>query len=173
MQRPKGGEAREGSGRFEALLVPGGQRQSKAKQRWETAENRPNNTQVKALSFVIYLGHKAASVLLLFSHYVMSNSLRPHGLQPARFRCPWDSPRQEYRSGLPFPFWGNLPYLGIKSMSPAWQVDSLPLSHLGSPTRTQKVVKRLWISFKRNLLPCQLLPMILPVYAILLWDLND
>lgn len=30
VQRPKGGEGREGSGRFEALLVPGGQRQSKA-----------------------------------------------------------------------------------------------------------------------------------------------
>ena len=26
------------------------------------------------------------------SHSVMSDSLRPHGLQPARLLCPWDSP---------------------------------------------------------------------------------
>ena len=27
-----------------------------------------------------------------FSRSVVSNSLRPHGLQPARLFCPWDSP---------------------------------------------------------------------------------
>jgi len=40
--------------------------------------------------------------------------------------------RQEYWSGLPFPFPGNLPDLGIKPstpLSPALQEDSLPLSH--------------------------------------------
>ena len=42
-------------------------------------------------------------------------------------------PRQEYWSGLPFPSAGDLPNPGIKRVSPAWQVDSLPLSHLGSP----------------------------------------
>ena len=42
-------------------------------------------------------------------------------------------PRQEYCSGLPFPSPGNLPNPEIKPPSPAWQVDSLPLSHLGSP----------------------------------------
>ena len=42
-------------------------------------------------------------------------------------------PRQEYWCGLPFPSPGDLPDLGIESMSPALQVDSLPLSHLGSP----------------------------------------
>ena len=43
-------------------------------------------------------------------------------------------PRQEYWSGLLFPSLGDLPEPGIKLTSPAWQVDSLPLSHLGSPT---------------------------------------
>ena len=41
-------------------------------------------------------------------------------------------PRQEYPNGLPFPSSGDLPDPGIESASPAWQVDSLPLSHLGS-----------------------------------------
>ena len=44
--------------------------------------------------------------------------------------------RQEYWNGLPFPAPGDLPDLGIKPMSPAWQVDSLPLSHLGSPDQS-------------------------------------
>ena len=34
-------------------------------------------------------------------------------------------PRQEYWSGLPFPFAGDLPDAGIKPVSPALQVDSL------------------------------------------------
>ena len=42
-------------------------------------------------------------------------------------------PRQEYRSGLPFPFPAYLPTPGIEPMSPDWQADSLPLSHHGSP----------------------------------------
>ena len=44
-------------------------------------------------------------------------------------------PRQEYWNGLPFPSQGALPHPGIKSMSPAWQANSLPLSHQGSPSR--------------------------------------
>ena len=42
-------------------------------------------------------------------------------------------PRQEYWNGLPFPSPGNLPDPGIKPTFPALQVDSLPLSHQGSP----------------------------------------
>ena len=43
--------------------------------------------------------------------------------------------RQEYWSGLPFPSPGNLPDQAITPRSPVWQTDSLPLSHLGSPTK--------------------------------------
>ena len=46
-------------------------------------------------------------------------------------------PRKEYRSGLPFPPPEHLPNPGIKPTSPetsAMQMDSLPLSHLGSPS---------------------------------------
>ena len=44
--------------------------------------------------------------------------------------------RQEYWSGLPCPPPGHLPDPGIEPtspVSPALQVDSLPLSHWGSP----------------------------------------
>ena len=44
-------------------------------------------------------------------------------------------PRQNYWSRLPFPSPGDLPNQGLK-LSPDllhWQVDSLPLCHLGSP----------------------------------------
>ena len=41
--------------------------------------------------------------------------------------------RQEYWSGLPFPPLGDLPDPEIEPMSPTWQEDFLPLSHLGSP----------------------------------------
>ena len=46
--------------------------------------------------------------------------------------------RQEYWSGLPFPSLGELPDPGIEPTPPAWQADSLPLSHLGSQNRGQK-----------------------------------
>ena len=43
--------------------------------------------------------------------------------------------QQEYWNGLPFPFPWDLPNPGTEPVfpvSPALQVDSLPLSHLGS-----------------------------------------
>ena len=42
-------------------------------------------------------------------------------------------PRQEYRSGLPFPTPGDLPDPGIKLSSPALQADSLPSELQGNP----------------------------------------
>ena len=44
--------------------------------------------------------------------------------------------RLEHWSGFPCPPPGDLPNPGTKPaspVSPAWQADSLPLSHLGSP----------------------------------------
>ena len=60
------------------------------------------------------------------SHSVMSDSLLPHGLQPARLPCPWGFSRQEYCSGLPCPPPGDLANPGIKPRSPTLQVDSIP-----------------------------------------------
>ena len=54
-------------------------------------------------------------------------------------------PRQEYWNGLPCPSPGNLPNPGIEpesSASPVLQVDSLPLSHRGSPNRQHTGTQR-------------------------------
>ena len=56
--------------------------------------------------------------------------------------------RQEYWSGLPFPPPGDLPNPGIEltsPVSPALQMNSLPLSHLRSPCKTI-----LFIIFKKH-----------------------
>ena len=47
--------------------------------------------------------------------------------------------KQEYHSGLPCPAPGDVPNPGIKPDPPALQVDSLPLSHWGSPMTTDKM----------------------------------
>ena len=75
--------------------------------------------------------HEAAVVLCL----VMSNSLWPHGLMPARLLCPWNSPGKNTGEGCQFllqrVFW-------IQGLNPhllcllQWQAGSLPLHPLGS-----------------------------------------
>ena len=41
-------------------------------------------------------------ILLLFSRKVMSDSLRPHGVQSARLLCPWDFPGKNTGVGCHF-----------------------------------------------------------------------
>ena len=67
---------------------------------------------------------------------VVSDSLSPHGLQPARLLCPWGFFRQEYWSGLSCSPLGDPPNLGIEPRSPALRVDfvhSLPAEPPGEP----------------------------------------
>ena len=47
-------------------------------------------------------------------------------------------PREEHWSGLPFPSQVIFPTQGLNLCLLHWQVDSLPLSHLGSPVRVDK-----------------------------------
>ena len=72
---------------------------------------------------------------MLFSCSVVSNSVRPYGLWPARLPLSMEFPRQEYWSELPFPSPGDLPNPGIELASPALHIDSLSLSHQESPRR--------------------------------------
>ena len=76
---------------------------------------------------------KAHVCCAMLSCSVMSDSLQPHGLQPARLLCPWGFSRKEYWSGLPFPSPGDLPNPGIKPRSPTLQADSLLTEPPGKP----------------------------------------
>ena len=58
-------------------------------------------------------------------------------------------PRQEYWNGLPFPSPGVLPVPGIKSASPAFQADSLQLSHQGNPNSAITCIKYKWIKHSK------------------------
>ena len=55
----------------------------------------------------------------VLSRSVASDSLRPHGLSPARLLCPWGLFRQEYWSRLPCPPPGDLLNPGTETRSPA------------------------------------------------------
>ena len=64
----------------------------------------------------------------------MSDSLRPHGLWPARLFCPWDSPGKNIGAGCHFLLQGgDLFDPGIKPGSPALQADSLLSEPPGKP----------------------------------------
>ena len=58
--------------------------------------------------------------------------------------------RQEYCSGLPFPFPGDLPNPGIETKSPAMQADSL----LAEPPRKPLDVYKTWVLCHTMLLFC-------------------
>ena len=57
--------------------------------------------------------------------------LPPHGLQPARLLCSWDSPGR-ILEWVPFPSPGDLADPGIEPGSPPFQVDSLPTELQGN-----------------------------------------
>ena len=56
--------------------------------------------------------------------------LQPHEPWPARLLCSWDFPGKNTGVGCHFLLQEIFLTPGIKLMSPAWQADSLPLSHL-------------------------------------------
>ena len=64
---------------------------------------------------------------------VVSDSLQPQGLSSHQAPLSMGLPRQEYWSGLPFPFPGDLPDPGMEPGSPALQVDCLPSEPSGQP----------------------------------------
>ena len=66
---------------------------------------------------------------------VVSNSLQPHGLSPARLLCPWNFPGKNTSVGCHFLLQGVFPTQGLNTpllcLLPR-QTGSLPLSHPGS-----------------------------------------
>ena len=59
-------------------------------------------------------------------------SWRPHVLWPSRLLCSWDFPGKNTGVGCHFLLQGIFPTQGSNPQPLHWQVDSLPLSHLGS-----------------------------------------
>ena len=58
--------------------------------------------------------------------------LQSHGLWPSRLFCPWDFPGNNTRMGCHFLLQGIFLTQGLNLCFLYWQVNSLPLSHLGS-----------------------------------------
>ena len=74
----------------------------------------------------------------------MSESLQPHGLQPSRILCPRDFPGENTGVVCHFLLQGIFPMQGWNPHLLHWQVDSLPLSHQGSPRRN--IACLMWLS---------------------------
>ena len=75
-------------------------------------------------------------IACMLSHSVVSDSLRPHGLQPARLLCPWDSPGKITGVGCHLLLQGIFPTQGLNPHLLHflhWQADSLPLAPLQTP----------------------------------------
>ena len=64
---------------------------------------------------------------------VVSDSLRPHGLQPTRLLCPWDSPGKNTRVGCHAHLQGIFLTQGLNRCLLHCQVGSLPLAPPGKP----------------------------------------
>ena len=84
--------------------------------------------------------HGSSDIVYVLSRLVMSDSLEPHGLQPARLICPWGVSRQEYWSGLPCPPPGIFLIQGSNPgfLHCRW-ILFYQLSHQGSPRILQWV----------------------------------
>ena len=88
----------------------------------------------KLFTHIFIFWGKLSEAAYVPSRSVKSNSLQTHGLYVAH-QVPLSVgfSRQEHQSGLPFPPPGDLPNQGSYSSLLHWQMDSLPVSYLGSP----------------------------------------
>ena len=89
---------------------------------------------------ITYSTERACSVVS-----VMSDSLRPTGLWPTRLLCPWDLPGKNAGVGCHSLFQGIFLTQRLNPLLVHWQVDSLPLSHLGSPLETMLFLPSLFL----------------------------
>ena len=88
----------------------------------------------------------SAEKLFSFSCSVVFDSLWPHGLQPARFLCPWDFPGKNPGVGCHVLLQGTFLTQGSNLCLLHWQADALPLRHQGGPIWEQE--NRLLLSYE-------------------------
>ena len=81
---------------------------------------------ITAIQKVKYLSIK-------WSRSVVSDSLRPHGLQPTRLLCPWDFPGNSTGVDCHFLLQGIFPTQGLNPGLPHCRQTLYHLSHQGSP----------------------------------------
>ena len=74
--------------------------------------------------------------------------LWPHAQQPTRLLCPWDFPGKNTGEGCHFLLQGIFLTCGLNPCLLNWQVDSLPLSHQGSPICPNSLLWT-WFSISR------------------------
>ena len=70
---------------------------------------------------------------VVLSRSVLSNSLWPHGLQPARLLCPWDSPGKNTGVGCHALLQQIFPTQGSNPGLPHYRQSLYHLSHQGNP----------------------------------------
>ena len=91
-------------------------------------------TAIQKGNLVIYI----CVCVCVLSRSVLSDSLRPNELYPARLPCPWNFSGQNTKVGYHFLLQGIFP---IQGLNPHlfhllhWQVDSLLLHHLGNHSK--------------------------------------
>ena len=81
--------------------------------------------------WVLY--HQSHLMYIYVSRSVVSDSLRPHGLQPARLLCPWDFPGKSTGVGCHFLLQRIFPTQGSNPGLPHCRQMLYHLSHQGSP----------------------------------------
>ena len=79
---------------------------------WNSSSELQTTNQSLDSSSVSSRGSLASFCYAVLSHSVPSNSLQPHGLQPARILCPWDSPGKNTGVGCQFHLQGIFPAQG-------------------------------------------------------------
>ena len=99
------------------------------KQLFWVADYQPISRFIKC----IFKSSLASFCRVVLSHSVVSHSLWPHGLQPARILCPWDSPGKNTGVGCQFHLQGIFPTQGSNPGLPNCRQILYQLSHQGSP----------------------------------------
>ena len=91
-------------------------------------------------------------IKVLVAQSFMSDCLQPHGMQPTRLHCPWNSPGKNTRVGSHFLLQRIFPTNWLKPHLLSflhWQAWSLPLEPPGKPSIRLAVTKRI----RNNMLP--------------------
>ena len=106
--------------------------------------------------------------MLLFSHYVVSDSLQPHGLKPTRLLCPWHFPAKNTGVGCHFFHQG----IFLTQASPDLAGGFLPLAPPGKPHIILKISESKLCSgdrekYKLNFLYIYIIKMEIILYIIL------